>query len=274
MEVFRMTGVVKIGGAPGNRLEPLVDELAARWAAGERWVLVHGASGVMNELCAERGVEVRMVTSPSGYRSRFVGERERELFREAALAYGAKITAMLEARGVKACQLDPEKQRFATAKRKDFLRESVNGRMRLLRGNYSGTVTALETEAVQTALDEGALPVIPPLAADSELGISLNIDGDRLAAQTAAALGAEQLFILSNVPGLMKDINDEGSLIKKGTLSKWELIENYAQGNMKRKLVACREALELGVPSVRLADGRAGRPVAQALEGASTWLVR
>ena len=86
-----MIGVVKIGGASGNRLEPLIDEIAARSRAGERWIVVHGASGVMNDLCAARGLEIRMVTSPSGYRSRFVGEKERELFREAALSYGARI---------------------------------------------------------------------------------------------------------------------------------------------------------------------------------------
>ena len=69
--------VVKIGGAPGNSLEPLISEIARRSAAGERWVVAHGASGAMDALCRERGVEIRMVTSPSGYRSRFVGETER-----------------------------------------------------------------------------------------------------------------------------------------------------------------------------------------------------
>ena len=59
-----MIGVVKIGGASGNALEPLMDEVAKRVAAGERWIVVHGASGVMNDLCAERGVAIRMVTSP------------------------------------------------------------------------------------------------------------------------------------------------------------------------------------------------------------------
>ena len=86
-----MIGVVKIGGAAGNKLEPLMAELAAKTAKGEKWVLVHGASGIMDGLCRERGIEIRMVTSPSGYRSRFVGETERELFREAALSYGAQL---------------------------------------------------------------------------------------------------------------------------------------------------------------------------------------
>ncbi len=269
-----MIGVVKIGGAAGNRLEPLIDEIAKRNRAGERWIVVHGASGVMNDLCAERGVDIRMMTSPSGYRSRFVGERERELFREAALSYGARIAAMLAERGVQAFQADPEAALYAAAKRKDFLRESINGRMRIVRGNYSGTVTKIEPSPLLEALDGGLVPVVPPLALDSELNISLNIDGDRLAAQIAGAVKADLLIILSNVPGLLKDVDDPQSLISKGGLAGWDIIEHYAQGNMKRKVVACKEALELSIPNVYLADGREEDPIARATEGHSTWLVR
>lgn len=269
-----MIGVVKIGGASGNALEPLMDEVAKRVAAGERWIVVHGASGVMNDLCAERGVAIRMVTSPSGYRSRFVGEKERELFREAALSYGARIKTLLEERGVKAEQADPEQAAYAVAKRKDFLRESVNGRIRILRGNYSGTVTKIDAAPLTAMLDAGIVPVVPPLALDAELSISLNIDGDRLAAQIAGAVRAELMVILSNVPGLMKDVNDPTSLITTGRLAQWDIIEHYAEGNMKRKLVACKEALELSVPKVYLADGRVPSPIANAEEGRATCLVR
>ncbi len=103
-----MIGVVKIGGAEGNELGSLMSELAARVAVGEKWILVHGASGIMDRLCRERGVEIRMVTSPSGYRSRYVGEKERELFREAALAYGDRIKSSLADFGASAEFLDPE----------------------------------------------------------------------------------------------------------------------------------------------------------------------
>ncbi len=269
-----MIGVVKIGGAAGNALEPLIDEVAHRTASGERWVVVHGASGVMNDLCAERGVEIRMVTSPSGYRSRFVGERERKLFREAALAYGARIKTMLGERGVKAEQADPEHAAYAVAKRKDFLRESVNGRIRILRGNYSGTVTKVDASVLTAPLNAGIVPVVPPLALDVELAISLNIDGDRLAAQIAGALQADMMIILSNVPGLMKDMDDSDSLITSGRLAQWDIIEHYAEGNMKRKLVACKEALELSIPKVYLADGRVKSPIANAVEGRATCLAR
>lgn len=269
-----MIGVVKIGGAEGNRLEPLLTELASRVSGGERWALVHGASGIMDRFCRERSVQIRMITSPSGYRSRFVGTAERELFEEAAAAYGAMIWQGLDDRGARSRQLEPGLCQSVFAKRKDVLRESSGGRVRLLRGNYSGTVSRVDGSVIKEKMESGVIPVIPPLGFDKESGLAINIDGDRLAAAAAAALGADVIIILSNVPGLMKDVNDAGSLIKKGKLRNWDALEYYARGNMKRKMVACREALEAGVPLVCLADGRVENPIAGALEGNSTCLVR
>ncbi|MDR3279786.1 MAG: uridylate kinase [Synergistaceae bacterium] len=270
MSVF--TGVVKIGGAEGNRLEPLTRELASRTSAGERWALVHGASGIMDRMCGERGLEIRMITSPSGYRSRFVGEAERAVFEEAAMAYGALISDALAERGVRSERMSPEDS-GVTAVRKDVLRENAGGRIRIVRGNYSGTVNGVDASRIKSAMDKGVIPVLPPLGFDRESSLPINIDGDRLAAAAAAGLRAV-LVILSNVPGLMKDVNDPASRIAEGSLGNWDALEHYARGNMKRKLVAAREALEKGVSRVYLADGRVDDPIKNAMEGNGTCLVR
>ena len=269
-----MIGVVKIGGAEGNDLAPLVRELARRAGEGEAWVLVHGASGIMDRLCRERGVEIRMITSPSGYRSRFVGEAERAVFEEAAKAYGARIKKMLDELGAACEQVDPAATGSVAAGRKDVLRESVNGRIRIVRGNYSGTVTKVDPRPIREMLDRNVMPILPPLGFDAESGLNINIDGDRLAAAVTSTLGAGTMIVLSNVPGLMKDIEKPDSLIREGKLSSWDNLEHYAKGNMKRKLVACKEALEGGVPKVYLADGRVGDPIENALRGNATCLAR
>ena len=269
----KLIGVVKIGGAEGNELGSLMSELAIRTANGEKWVLVHGASGIMDRLCRERGVEVRMVTSPSGYRSRYVGEKERILFREAALSYGAKIQKTLSDFGAPAKFLDPENTEGVFAERKDILREYSEGRTRILRGNYSGTITSVESENIIQASNNGFIPILPPLGLDSKSGLSLNIDGDRLAAAVAGAIKADILVILSNIPGLMKNINEPESLIKnRSDEGSWEKLEDYAKGNMKRKLLACREAFELGIPRIYLADGRVKEPLGNAERGNGTCL--
>jgi len=268
-----LIGVVKIGGAEGNELGSLMSELAIRTANGEKWVVVHGASGIMDKLCRERGLEVRMVTSPSGYRSRYVGEKERVLFMEAALSYGAKIQKTLADFGATSKFLDPENTEGVFAERKDILREYSEGRTRILRGNYSGTITSVESEKIIQVIDSGFIPILPPLGLDNISGLSLNIDGDRLAASVAGSIKADILVILSNIPGLMKNINDPESLIKnRSDEGSWEKLEDYAKGNMKRKLLACREAFELGISRIYLADGRVEEPLKNAERGNGTCL--
>ncbi|MDR3332364.1 MAG: uridylate kinase [Synergistaceae bacterium] len=267
-----MFGVVKIGGAEGNRVEPLLEEIARRTAGGERWVVVHGASGIMNRMCGERGIEVRMITSPSGYRSRFVGEAERAVFEEAAVAYGGSIKKILEGCGASAERTEPRMS--VLAKRKEVLRESVGGRIRIVRGNYSGTVVRINGAGILELLSKGVVPIMPPLGHDAECSLDINIDGDRLAAAVACELGAEILIVLSNVPGLMRDVESPDSRIDRGALADWDELERCAQGNMKRKMVACREALEGGIARVYLADGRVGRPIENAIGGNATCLVR
>lgn len=116
--------------------------------------------------------------------------------------------------------------------------------------------------------------MLPPLAQDGVSGRNLNVDGDRLAAAVAVALGAEALVILSNVPGLLRDPQDPDSLVASGDLEDWGELEEMARGNMKRKLQACREALEGGVPRVLLGDSRGRRPLEEVLAGRGTELCR
>lgn len=269
-----MIGVVKIGGALGNDTRPLLEDLAGRVARGERWVLVHGASGVMDGLCRDCGLEPRYVTSPSGYRSRFVGEAERALFEAAALSFSSRLASTMAGYGINAVPLRPDVADTARAERKDVLRSVENGRRRVLRGNYSGTVTEVHTGALGRVWQASGVPLLPPLGLDPLSGLCLNIDGDRLAAAAGAALGASVVVILSNVPGLLRDPSDESSLVAEGFLQGWSELEPLAGGNMKRKLLACREALEAGVPQVAIGDSRVAAPLTRVLEGSGTRLWR
>ena len=134
-----LTGVVKIGGARGNSVTSLVRDMAERIRSGERWVLVHGASGYMEDLCRATEIEPVYVTSPSGYRSRFVGEKEMALFLAACGNYSLRITQEFGECGLWGLPLYPGPGTTAGASRKDVLRSQENGRVRLLRGNRSGT---------------------------------------------------------------------------------------------------------------------------------------
>jgi acetylglutamate/LysW-gamma-L-alpha-aminoadipate kinase len=266
-------GVVKIGGATGNDPAKLLEELAGRVKRGERWVLVHGASGPMEGICRSCGVEPLYVTSPSGYRSRFVGARELALFEAACCQYSVELSWILGKYGVGSFPIYPPRAVTARATRKDSLRSVENGRIRILRGNHSGTVCGFEPAPLLEAWDRGLLPMLPPLASD-EQGSSLNVDGDRMAAATAAAIGADTLIILSNVPGILRNVEDPQSRVESASFEMWNELESLARGNMKRKLLAAREALEGNVSRVILADSRRDSPITRALAGGGTTLCR
>ena len=269
---MRLTGIVKIGGALGNDPRPLLEDLADRVARGERWGLVHGASGIMDTLAASCGMQPRYVTSPSGYRSRFLGETERDLFVAAALSVSATLACELFTRRTPASVIHPGLASSVTGTRKEALRSVEDGRVRILHGNTSGTTRHVNPQILERAWEQETVPLLPPLALDSHGGGLLNVDGDRLAAAAAAAVGADVLVILSNVPGLLENPADPGSLVNRAGLEDWESLETMARGNMKRKLLACREALEGGVERVVIADSRVDRPLGRALEGRGTTL--
>jgi len=73
------------------------------------------------------------------------------------------------------------------------------------------------------------------------------------------------------VPGLLRDPSDEGSLVSRIERAHVQgYVERYARGAMKRKLLGAVEALDDGVGSVILADGRVARPLQRALAGRGT----
>ena len=95
-------------------------------------------------------------------------------------------------------------------------------------------------------LKSGYLPLICPPALSDE-GEAINVDGDRAAARIAATIGADKLIILANVPGLLRNENDESTLIEEIDRRNLRGFERFAKGRMKKKLMGAGEALERGV---------------------------
>jgi [amino group carrier protein]-L-2-aminoadipate 6-kinase len=107
----------------------------------------------------------------------------------------------------------------------------------------------------------------PGLSYESEI---INVDGDRAAAVLAAACKAETLVILSNVPGLLRDVNDANSLVRRIDKAHISSYMDLALGRMKHKMMGTAEALEQGVGTVILGDARLEHPIQQALQGQGT----
>lgn len=256
-------GVLKLGGGFGIEHGPTLADLAARVARGERWILVHGASDAANRLAEAEGYPARTLITPGGHTSRYTDARTLAIFCAAAAAVNETLTRALSALGVAAVSL-PEA--IIRAERKTAIRALVNGRQVMVRDDYSGSITGVDAARLSALLAEGFTPVVAPIAAGGELG-SLNVDGDRAAAAIAAALGAETLIILSNVPGLLREVADPGSLIPSFSRADLPRYESFAAGRMKKKLLAAQEA---GAARVILADARIDQPLTMALAGGDT----
>jgi len=96
--------------------------------------------------------------------------------------------------------------------RRPALRIRENGRTKVLHDNHVGSIDSVDAVLLGRLLAAGMTPVIcPPIAAED--GTAINVDGDRLAAEIAVALGATLLLIFADTPGLLRDPSDETSLI-------------------------------------------------------------
>lgn len=262
--------VIKIGGADGVITENITADTAAQAQADNQLVIVHGGSGLATELGGQLGYPPRFVTSVSGHTSRYTDRRTLEIFLMATALLNRQLVAQLQTMGVNAAGLSGLDGQLLLAKRKATLRIVENGKRKILRDDYTGRIQQVNPAPLRALLDSGLTPVIAPVAI-SEAGEPLNVDGDRAAAQLAAALGAERLMILSNVPGLLRDVTDESSRIPHLPQDQLEnAIKTIAHGRMKRKLISALEALQGGVSQVILADGRVAEPIQRALQGQGT----
>jgi [amino group carrier protein]-L-2-aminoadipate 6-kinase len=263
-----MIRVLKLGGGAGVEHTAVLQNLAERIQAGEDWVLVHGASDAANTLAEQVGYPARTITTANGHTSRYTDSRTIEIFSAAAGSVNQQLSAQLASFGVNAVGLSGPT--IIHARRKSAIRAIHNGRPVVIRDDYSGTITGINLRLLRQLLDIGVTPVVAPLAIGEEFE-RLNVDGDLVAAEIARGLQAETLVILSNVPGLLRDVNDRASLVTELSLSEIERYDAFANGRMKKKLLAAQRA---EIARVILADSRLESPLDAAINGGGTHIWR
>ncbi len=120
-----------------------------------------------------------------------------------------------------------------------------------------GEVDCINTDLLDMFVDNDYIPVISPVGIAKD-GTSLNLNADTAAGEVASAVGAEKLIILTDVPGVLRDPNDPDSLIKKIRLDEVQglIEEGVISGGMIPKIETCVKAIENGVESCHIIDGR------------------
>lgn len=249
-------------------VDNVLDDLARQ---EEPWVLVHGGNHALNAMSERLGHRPRFVTSPSGFTSRVTDEETVKLIEMVySGVINSEIVRGLQHRGVNAVGLTGLDGGLLRAERKAAIKFVENGHVFVLRNDFTGTVRSVNTVLLSSLLDAGYRPVVT-LPALGENGEALNVDGDRATAAIAAALGCNDLFILSNVPGLLRDVEDPSSRIPRISRSALVAQKNeFARDRMKKKLLGAQEALEGGVRRVVLADANSPHPIEAARRGEGT----
>ena len=122
---------------------------------------------------------------------------------------------------------------------------------------FVGDVESVNPAIIERLLAEDLIPVVSTIGADLS-GQAYNINADTVAAAVAGALEAERILYLTDVEGLLADVDDPSSRISRIDLSGLAaLIDNGAiSGGMIPKVQACVDAVEAGVGSAHMVDGR------------------
>jgi acetylglutamate kinase len=236
--------VVKYGGnAMVNEQlkQQVMEDIVLLWLIGVKVVLIHGGGPEISELMDRLGKKPEFV---DGLR---VTDRETVDIVQMVLAgkVNKTLVNLLEMKGGRAIGLSGMDGRLIEAKMKN---EALG---------YVGEITHVNIHPVTDLLEKGYIPVISTVGCDAE-GNTYNINGDTAAAHIAGALGAENLIMMTDIAGLLRDRDDPATLIPEVTVS--EAAELQAQGviagGMIPKIRCCTEAIEAGVKKVFVIDGR------------------
>lgn len=122
---------------------------------------------------------------------------------------------------------------------------------------YVGDIAQVNTELILDVLNMGYIPVISTLGYDED-GNCYNINADTAAARIAGELSAESLISMTDIAGLLKDKDDDSTLISKVYVSDAPRLinEGIISGGMIPKIDCCIEAIRRGVNKAFIIDGR------------------
>ncbi len=242
---YGKTIVIKYGGnamVDDKLRQSVARDLVLLHFVGMRIVLVHGGGPEITDVMKRLGKEPTFI---GGLR---VTDAETMEIVEMVLTGKTNkgIVSLINQAGGKAVGLSGKDANL-------FIAEKVNGDVDL---GFVGKVTCINPEIVISLIDGGYIPVISSVAIGPN-GESYNINADHIAGDLAATIGAEKLVILTDVSGIMEDLNDKNTLISVLDSKKAQaMIESGKIGSgMIPKVQAAITAVQGGVSRAHIIDG-------------------
>jgi [amino group carrier protein]-L-2-aminoadipate 6-kinase len=255
--------VIKIGGSVVDGLHSTTLPDIRGIAKNDRLVLVHGGGKEVTNIATKLGKEQKFIISPSGVKSRYTDKETAEIY---TMVMSGKINkaivGMLLRQDIKAAGITGIDGGLLKAERKKkLLIINEKGRKMAIDGGYTGKIYAVDPSLLDTLLDNEYVPVVSPIALSEEFDF-LNVDGDRAAAYVAGGVKANKVMFITNVSGLMLD----GKLVTNMTLEQAKVALPKIGYGMEKKIIACTEAVEMGVKEAIIASGQVENPISSAIQ--------
>lgn len=253
MQRFRgKTFVIKYGGSAmesEEAVERLLRDVVFLEAVGINPVLVHGGGKAISARMREAGLTARFVNGLRVTDEASIRIVEDVLDREVnprlvrtITEFGGQAQGFSGREVLRAEKLPPVKDG------KGGSEEDIG---------FVGRVTGVETAALERVIHEERVPVVSPVGQAAD-GHTLNVNADEAAAAIAGALRAAKLVFLSDVPGIMRDREDPGSLVPTVRAGQVDTLirQKVLEGGMIPKVQGAVAALQRGVEKTHMIDGR------------------
>lgn len=239
--------VIKCGGelmADEEVKENISQDVALMRFVGIKPVIIHGGGPQVTQLLEKLGKKTEFIEG-----MRKTDKETIEVVEKVLGKVNKDLVNLINKEGAQAVGFSGKDGKFIKAKKLSSSKGEDLGMV--------GEVEEIDSSRINDLHEEGLIPVIAPLGAEDN-GNTLNINADIVAADIAIALKAEKMMILTNKPGIMKDMCDDDSLISTVSVSEIDsLIEQHIiNGGMLPKVKACRKAIMEDVNKTHIIDGR------------------
>ena len=238
--------VIKYGGnAMTNEdlKEAVMSDIVLLNLVGVKTVLVHGGGPEINDMLKRVGIESKFING-----LRYTDEETVDIVKMVlAGKVNKELVSHLTQNGGRAmgmCGIDGNM----------IVCHKLEGEVDL---GYVGEIDRVNTKVILDTLEKGYIPVISTVACD-ESGQTYNINADTAAARIAAELKAENLILMTDIVGLLKDKDDSSTLISSVQVSDVPFMKKQGiiSGGMIPKIDCCVEAVRRGVKKTCIIDGR------------------
>jgi acetylglutamate kinase len=236
--------VIKAGGAVFSdeiSTRGLIEQVAILHQVGIKTVLVHGGGPQLDNLQATLGLDTRMVNG-----RRVTDQKSIDVTAMALNGLiNTRILAICRALDIEAIGLSGVDAGLIRAHKRPPVPIAA-GSLETIDYGFVGDIDSVNSAVLEKLLENGLMPVVSPLSADSN-GTLLNINADTVAAAIGGALSAEKLVLCTGAPGILEHVDEPGSVISYTDILGLQRLRE--QGSLKDGMLPKATAIEHAIRS-------------------------